>query len=157
MDTSMAHSAMEVAHVGYYFYPLEARCMKEVKKGELTLLPTTDMARMCISPTSSNIRITSSSSGEAIAYIDSPPTPRSGTSNGFKKDVVMAAFWHVKTTSTPSEANFKMTKLKVGDYTIPAYENSKVLKPFDKLMVLDAGTAKAPPSKKAKAAAKASA
>ena len=68
--------------------------------------------------------------------------------------MILAAFWWVGETSKLEEANVKVSKLKIGTFTIPMMENTKALRPGDKLMVLkpQPEPAKQPVQKKARTA-----
>jgi hypothetical protein len=78
-------------------------------------------------------------------YIDTPQRPRSEDTSTWGKAAIFAAFWSVKVVTDASEANMKQAKLKVDKYTFPIFENTKALKPGDKLCILDLSAAKKKP------------
>ena len=65
----------------------------------------------------------------------SGPAQQKTNQTPLNKNIVFSAFWWVKRTDVLSEADLKKTKVIVDGIVVPMYENSKVLKEFDELVV----------------------
>ena len=80
-------------------------------------------------------------------HLEAPRRPTSSDTSEWKKELVMAAYWWVKTSSVLSECNLKWSKAEADGITIPTIETSKKVKAFDKLVLYQPESA----AKKAKA------
>jgi hypothetical protein len=47
------------------------------------------------------------------------------------------SFWWVKSTTNSGEANMKLTKMKLGGWSVPVFENHKPVKANDVLLYLE--------------------
>lgn len=131
-------SSFELEHVQFYLYPSEVRCKKPCKKGELKFFPATELNKLVLTSGSSPYFVTKEGvASKAVVYLDPPHRVKSETGTDWKNNVHFSAFWWVAKTHDSSEVNMKQIKFEVKGYVFPAFENTKALKAFDSLVVLD--------------------
>ena len=121
--------------------------VERIAKGALQLLPATELQKISAVEGPSSLKV---KSGSHVFYVNGPPQAKSSQAH-VNKQAVFSAFWWVKVTDDQFEANLKKTKISVDDIVVPMYENTKVLKEFDELVVFIPGGQ--PPAKKSKSTA----
>ena len=145
---AMSHAAAETERLQFYINPAEVRVKVErIAKGALQLLPATELQKISAVEGPSSLKV---KSGSHVFYVNGPPQAKSHQAH-VSKQAVFSAFWWVKVTDDQFEANLKKTKISVDDIVVPMYENTKVLKEFDELVVFIPGGQ--PPAKKSKSIA----
>ncbi len=127
------HVVFERDALDFFFFPMEVRAEQKLAKADLKLIPATDMGR-----------ITAKSGSSSTVRPKGPPTDE----EPWKRDQLLCAYWWTKSTSDQKEANLVIKKIKVGKFSFPIYENSKVVNAFDKLLVF--GPDESPAAKKAR-------
>ena len=132
------HTPLEQSVLDFFVQPMEVRAKIDIDAKALKLVPTTDYGRLSVKPSSSQVAITTSE--KVSFYVDKPNTLRSQNNNEWPKDGMLAAFWWVKITDDPSEANVKLVKMTSEGCAFPIYENSKKLKRADRLTIYEPPT-----------------
>ncbi len=134
MQLSVEWAEYERSKVDFFFGPAEVRAKANIPKGEMRLIPTTDIGRLSMKSGTSSTTATSDS---FKFFLDSPqrPTKAPTESDPWPKHIVMSAYWWIKTTDTQAEANLKRTSTTVTGWTIDVLENTKAIKPFEKFVI----------------------
>ena len=133
MAAAVQHSQREADHLTFMLFPPEVRIKSPCKKGELKLLPVTDLGRLHSKRTSSSVL---ASDGKGTTFsIDAPQKVRDAEQSKWAPGSVFAAYWWVGTTTDETEATVKRGQMKVGKFTVPTFENIKALSVHDKLLV----------------------
>ncbi len=122
------------ASVEYYLHPANVRSKLNAPKGNIKLVPATDLQR--IAHKSATSQFVAHGPDEATLFMDAPLKPRSAEASEWKA-VAFSPFWWVKPTSNSAEANMKLGKMKLGAWSVPVFENHKPVKANDVLMYLE--------------------
>ena len=142
---AMSHAEAEPRMLQYYINPPEVRVKVErVGKGELQIMPVTELQKISQVASPSSVEVTSN----GFDFHVSGPTQQKTNQTPLNKNIVFSAFWRVKRTDDASQANLRKTKVNVDGIVVPMYENTKVLKEFDELIVFIPSQ---PPAKRSKA------
>ena len=142
------HVVFERDALDFFFFPMEVRAKQKLAKGDLKLTPATDMGRISAKSGSSSTVVTGETGIKL--YLDKPVRPKGPPTDEepWKRDQLLCAYWWTKSTSDQKEANLVIKKVKVGKFSFPIYENSKVVNAFAKLLVF--GPDESPAAKKAR-------
>ena len=140
MQLAGSFSCFEQSKLDYFFYPSEVRAKELIAKNKLWLIPTTDIGR--IVPVRCGLKSGSSPTATSALHKFVLDAPMRGTKPPtaeapWDKKVVMSAFWWIKTTDDQAEGNLKRVTKSVGDWTFDILENSKAIKPFEKLYIYE--------------------
>ena len=124
----------ERENVDFYFNPAEILAKNDIPKGEMWLVPATEIGRASLK---SGTSTTLASSDKFKFFLDSPQRPKAppATDDPWKKDTIMSAYWWVKTSEVQSESNLKVANSKVEQFTSHVLENTKAIKPYDKFVL----------------------
>ena len=69
--------------------------------------------------------------------MDSPTKPKIDNPLEWNTDVMISTFFMVEPTGFPEAVNMKLTKVQLGEWTFTMLENTKKLKPWDRVMFMD--------------------
>ena len=142
MECAGEHCCNEAESVEYFLSPAEVRAAKDFKKGELQLVPVTDLNKL-VAKSSSAKHVISANDKTLTFMIEAPTAARNNVPGDWAKHqrTAFAAFWWVKGTEDSAAANMKLSKIKTETHTFPVYENSRGIKRHEKLQVLEAPSA----------------
>ena len=134
MQLGNEHAAFERESVQFYFNPAEVRATEKIEKGQLKLVPVTDIAKVTSKAEGSNTSSLVTCKGKKL-FLEPPARPKGVPTEEepWKNDMVMCAYWLIKGTSQKAEANLVKKHVTWSDFTFEIYQNDKVLKPHDKL------------------------
>ena len=111
---------------------MELAAGRDIKKGELKLVPLTDSVSKIVNTSSSRASAVGLD-GAAVLWILPPSLTKADELN---TSAIGAPYWWVKPTSEPEAATLVVCKIQVGPNSYEAYTNPKGIKKFAKLMVL---------------------
>ena len=145
LKTAKEHAVQEAVVVAYLMNPSEIRCATPVKKGELKLIPFTDLNRIVLKSSTCKHIIKYDT---VEFYIEPPAKARTHEQTEWKKDTIFCGFWWVKVTDDDNTEgiNMKFSNMAVDGVTFPILENTRALKAREKLLAFE----KAAPAKKAR-------
>ena len=133
VEAGESYSQAEEATVSFFLGPAEVRCKEGCKAKELKLIPSTLYSGIVVKSKESKFVMSHKEYGQF--YLEAPPKPKDEKKEDWKKEHTLAGFWWVKSTDDKAAANMTLVKVAFNGFTIPAYENHKVLKEQDKLLV----------------------
>jgi hypothetical protein len=132
VELAKEHAGAERAQVDFLCYPHEVRAKSSIIKGALMLIPATSLDKIVFKSATSTALVKYAG---AECYLEPPRRPANSDTDEWKKDIIMAAYWWVKTSSDQSSSNMKWARIDKNGVSIPVIENTKKLTAFDKLVV----------------------
>ena len=131
------HGCFELGAIEFYFNPVEVKVKQAgIKKGDLKLVPGTDLSKIQTKSLVSNYKV-----GGGKVYdkyvLEAPQKVKGVETDKFKKECIFAAFWWVIKTPDVQAANMELASIKGGPFTFPIYQNTRALKVGEVLAVFD--------------------
>ena len=123
MEAAARNEDIEKTCLEFYFAPDEVRTKVECAKGTIKLLCCTDASKMWTkSATSTHV---AEGPNGASFVLEKPTAPKDAKPAGWASASVLVGFWWVKTTEVQEDGNMRLTRAKIGNWTVPMLENSK--------------------------------
>ena len=123
MEAAARNEDIEKTCLDFYFTPNEVRTKVECTKGSIKLLCCTDATKMWTKSATSNHKAEGPNGSYFI--LEKPSAPSDDKSGAWGTSCCLVGFWWVRTTEDEADGNMKLTKAKIGNWTVPMLENTK--------------------------------